>query len=200
MKLPDKIEILVKYLNITEYVEYHASGDRVFNLENKYILKISKNCEKLLTEFENDQWISNLISSPKPVEFSIEDNKAYYLREYLEGEVLCLPKYLENPSLVIEILVEAINYLHNIKVEKDNELDVLTHGDFCLPNILVKDNKFHGFIDLGDASINDPWVDYAWCIWSFQYNLKTDKYTQELLDRLNIKFDLEKYNKYIRFD
>ncbi len=43
MKLPDKIEILVKYLNITEYVEYHASGDRVFNVENKYILKISKN-------------------------------------------------------------------------------------------------------------------------------------------------------------
>lgn len=43
MKLPDKIEILVKYLNINEYVEYHASGDRVFNVENKYILKISKN-------------------------------------------------------------------------------------------------------------------------------------------------------------
>ena len=74
--------------------------------------------------------------------------------------------------------------------------NTLIHGDFCLPNILVKDNKVVGFIDLADGGVGDIWYDYAWCIWSFEYNLKTKEYTNELLKELNIIFDEEKFLKY----
>ena len=60
----------------------------------------------------------------------------------------------------------------------------------------VKDGRISGFIDLGDAGIGDPWRDYAWCIWSLEYNLKTNKYTPLLLKKLGITFDEEKFIKY----
>ena len=46
------------------------------------------------------------------------------------------------------------------------------------------------------VAIDDPWIDYAWCIWSLEYNLGTNKYTPELLKSLNIDFDKEKYDKF----
>lgn len=58
----------------------------------------------------------------------------------------------------------------------------LIHGDFCLPNIILNDFKFSGFIDVGNAGIGDRHVDLFWCAWSLWYNLKTDKYTDRFFD------------------
>lgn len=60
--------------------------------------------------------------------------------------------------------------------------DVLLHGDYCLPNILLKDWKFSGFIDLDSGGIGDRHVDLFWGIWSLAFNLKTDRYRQRFLD------------------
>ena len=80
----------------------------------------------------------------------------------------------------------------------DNQGSNFIHGDLCLPNIYVNDdNEIAGFIDLGNSGLGDRWYDYSWIIWSFQYNLKTNKYTKDLLEKLNIEFNEEKYNKYI---
>lgn len=38
---------------------------------------------------------------------------------------------------------------------------VLTHGDFCLPNLFTDGKRFTGYIDLGDAGIGDRWMDLA---------------------------------------
>ena len=68
----------------------------------------------------------------------------------------------------------------------------------CLPNIYFDDNnEFIGFIDLNASGLGDPWIDYAWMLWSLEYNLKTTKYHHLLLEKLNIKFDIDKYNYYI---
>lgn len=199
---PTKIEELIQGLNIKELIDFHVSGDKVFSCGNKYILKTSDNVSRLDKEYQKDKWINKYIPSPKPIFFIIENNKAYYLREYLVGENLCGDKYLNNPELLINLLVEAIELLHKTEVIEDkyiidNEYKTLIHGDFCLPNILVKDNKVVGFIDLGDSGIGDPWRDYAWCIWSLEYNLKSKNYTPLLLSKLNINFNEEKYKKYI---
>jgi len=67
-----------------------------------------------------------------------------------------------------------------------------------LPNIYVNENdEFIGFIDLDNAGLGDKWYDYSWLLWSLEYNLKTDKYNRILLDKLNLEFNKDKYDKYI---
>lgn len=200
---PYEIMKLIGNMEWREIVDFHRSGDEVYSVGNKYILKVSDKVSRLREEYEKDSWISGMISAPKPVLFLLEGGKAYYLREHLDGENLCGDEFLSNPEFLVDLLVNAINTLHNTKIldEKyilDEGYDTLIHGDFCLPNILVNDGKISGFIDLGDSGIGDPWRDYAWCIWSLRYNLKTDAYTGLLLEKLSIEFDQEKFDRYTK--
>lgn len=59
--------------------------------------------------------------------------------------------------------------------------DTILHGDYCLPNIILDNWKFSGFIDLDNAGIGDKHVDIFWAIWSLKFNLKTNKYTERFL-------------------
>jgi len=60
--------------------------------------------------------------------------------------------------------------------------DTLLHGDYCLPNILLDNWQFSGFIDLGCGGIGDRHIDLFWGIWTLQFNLKTDQYADRFLD------------------
>ena len=44
----------------------------------------------------------------------------------------------------------------------------LSHGDFCLPNLLFSGSAFAGMIDLGDTCVFDRWYDIALC-WQSMY-------------------------------
>jgi kanamycin kinase/aminoglycoside 3'-phosphotransferase-2 len=48
---------------------------------------------------------------------------------------------------------------------------VFTHGDLCLPNILVGSGRVTGFVDLGGAGISDRWRDLALTTRSITRNL-----------------------------
>lgn len=60
--------------------------------------------------------------------------------------------------------------------------DTLLHGDYCLPNILLNNWNFSGFIDLDAGGIGDRHIDLFWGMWSLQFNLKTDRYRDRFLD------------------
>jgi kanamycin kinase len=60
--------------------------------------------------------------------------------------------------------------------------DVLLHGDYCLPNVILDDWRFSGFIDLGNGGIGDRHIDILWGVWTLNFNLKTTKYTGRFLD------------------
>jgi len=62
------------------------------------------------------------------------------------------------------------------------QCNTLLHGDYCLPNILLDDWQFSGFIDLDAGGVGDRHVDLFWAIWSIEFNLKTDKYRDRFLD------------------
>ncbi len=49
--------------------------------------------------------------------------------------------------------------------------DVLIHGDYCLPNIMLDNWKFSGFIDLGNGGMGDRHIDLFWGRWSLGFNL-----------------------------
>ncbi len=73
--------------------------------------------------------------------------------------------------------------------------DTLIHGDACLPNIICDNGKLSSFIDFSMAGVGDKHIDLYWAIWSLQYNLKTDQYTDYFLDqygRENFNFDMLK--------
>ncbi|MBE6641187.1 MAG: aminoglycoside 3'-phosphotransferase [Ruminococcaceae bacterium] len=70
-----------------------------------------------------------------------------------------------------------------IKNNKDRfSADTLIHGDACLPNVIQKDGKFSTFIDFAMSGVGDKHMDLYWAIWSLWFNLKTDSYTDLLLD------------------
>ena len=60
--------------------------------------------------------------------------------------------------------------------------DVLLHGDYCLPNILLDGWRFSGFIDLDHAGVGDRHIDLFWGVWTLEFNLKTDRYADRFLD------------------
>ena len=71
------------------------------------------------------------------------------------------------------------------EIEKNGKFlrsDTLLHGDYCLPNILLDNWKFSGFIDLDSGGAGDRHVDLFWGMWSLQFNLKTDRYRDRFLD------------------
>jgi len=73
--------------------------------------------------------------------------------------------------------------------------DTLLHGDYCLPNIILNNWKFSGFIDIDTGGVGDKHVDIFWGIWTLWYNLRTTKYTDRFMDaygRQHIDKDLLK--------
>ncbi len=60
--------------------------------------------------------------------------------------------------------------------------DVLLHGDYCLPNIMLDGWRFSGFIDVGSGGIGDRHIDLFWGAWSLSFNLGTDKFRDRFLD------------------
>lgn len=72
------------------------------------------------------------------------------------------------------------------RVIEDNshllKADTLIHGDYCLPNVMLDNWRFTGFIDLDTGGVGDRHVDLFWGAWSLSYNLKTDAYRSRFFD------------------
>ncbi len=70
-------------------------------------------------------------------------------------------------------------------VDKNRHLlktDVLLHGDYCLPNVMLDNWHFSGFIDLGNGGVGDRHIDLFWGAWTLDFNLKTDRYRDRFFD------------------
>jgi len=62
------------------------------------------------------------------------------------------------------------------------ETNTLLHGDYCLPNIILDNWSFSGFVDLDSGGVGDRHVDIFWGIWTLEFNLKTKKYRERFID------------------
>lgn len=104
----------------------------------------------------------------------------------------------QSPSALLQWLCENM----------PEEMPVLSHGDYCLPNLFGTGDHVTGFIDLGKTGIADMWCDIALCWRSLSHNY-SGKYAQGscssfdenmLFDELGIEPDWEKIRYYILLD
>ncbi len=70
--------------------------------------------------------------------------------------------------------------------------DTLIHGDYCLPNIILDNWNFSGFIDVDYCGIGDKHIDIYWAVWSLAYNIGTNEYSNRFFDAYGReKMDIE---------
>lgn len=100
--------------------------------------------------------------------------------EMLEESRANIHRGFYDKELIPEQLGVAAHRLRQLQDALQDE--VLIHGDYCLPNIILRDFKLAGFVDLGTGGIGDRHYDLFWGLWSLNYNLKTDAYRDAFLD------------------
>ena len=85
---------------------------------------------------------------------------------------------------------------------------VFSHGDYCLPNVILENGHIKGFIDLGNSGIADKWCDIALCYRSLKHNFDGtyggkvyEDFNPDLLfEKLGIEPDWNKIKYYILLD
>ena len=98
--------------------------------------------------------------------------------------------------------------LHWLETHKPVYEPVLSHGDFCLPNIFIKDGEISGFIDLDACGVGDKWRDIALCYRSLKHNFDgtyggkvyPDFNPDMLFEELGMEPNEEKLKFYILLD
>lgn len=84
---------------------------------------------------------------------------------------------------------------------------VVTHGDFCLPNVFLTESGVAGFLDLGRAGLGDLWRDVTLCRRSLTHNTDgsygvviPDFNADGLFDALELRRDEDRLRWYLLLD
>ena len=101
-----------------------------------------------------------------PVKHTLEEKLTAAKARMESGELTHLPDGSAS-CLGFLTLEELYAYLNENRPAEDL---VLSHGDYCLPNVLIAEDALCGFLDLGRAGVSDRWSDIADCLWSMHYN------------------------------
>lgn len=94
-----------------------------------------------------------------------------------------------------------------LETHRPEEEPVLSHGDYCLPNVFFRDGAISGFLDLGRSGIGDRYNDIAICWRSLRDNFNgTHGYSDPDFDpdilfaELGIQPEWEKIRYYLLMD
>jgi len=76
---------------------------------------------------------------------------------------------------------------------------VFTHGDYCVPNVILENGNLSGFVDWGSAGVADRYQDIALLTRSVRYNFGED-WEESVFEIYGIEPDWEKINFYRLLD
>lgn len=114
----------------------------VFMYENK-ILKIQGYKEEAENEYRMLQYLKGKLPVPSIYAHEISDGRSYLLMSKCAGKMACFHEYMNNPAELLQWLYEN---------QPEEEL-VLSHGDYCLPNIFGIHDEVTGYINLDETGI-----------------------------------------------
>ncbi len=171
---------------------------------DEYYLERPNELLDLLSEALKMLWNVEISNCPRRRDLDTELEEARYRVENGLVDVECTEPetFGENgfasPS-------DLLKWLENNKPEIE---PVLSHGDFCLPNIFLDNGRVSGFIDLGDSGVSDKWRDISLCYRSLKHNFDgsfggkvySDFDPDMLFYKLNIEPNREKLKYYILLD
>lgn len=234
------------------------SGAQVLLFED-YVLKIRPAEAWDTADVQILQWFAGKAPVPQIAAHEVWNGRDWLLMTRIRGKELCKPDIMNNPTLLLDCMAEALHILWSIhtsdcpfaRTVEDNlahaerailtgsfdpsdcepetfgsggfenpealldwlkshlpEQDrVVTHGDFCLPNLFTDGKKFTGFIDVGFAGVSDRWMDLALGWRSLKHNSdghygKTypNIHPDDLFRAAGVQKDEEKLRYYILLD
>ena len=201
------------HLSVPKIIVHEFSGNKSYLLMTRavgqmscseYYLDDSEKLTSMLAQALHELWKIDI--SDCPLDRSLE-RKLEMARYRVKNNLVDMenvepdtfgPDGFEDPEALLQWLI----------AHKPTEELVLSHGDFCLPNIYIEDEKKISFIDLGRTGVADKWQDIALCYRSLKYNYDGKYGGKEypgyepnmLFDKLGLAPDWEKIRYYILLD
>jgi kanamycin kinase len=134
-----------------------------------------KRAADLKAERDRLAWLALRWPVPEMVGFFDAAGDDWLLTRGLPGTSLHESSVDGGPAGKAKLLGEILRRLHAVDAAgcpfgQRKPGNVLIHGDYCLPNVLVLERKLSGLVDVGRAGLGPPDVDLAAGVWSLQYN------------------------------
>ena len=172
------------------------SGAQVVLFED-YVLKIRPENDWDTEDTKILRWLEGKVPAPRVAAHAVQDGQDWLLMTRVRGWELCKPEIMNRPTLLLDWLKENLP-------PQDR---VVTHGDFCLPNLFTDGKRFTGFIDVGKAGAGDRWMDLALGWRSLKHNsdghygkIYPDIHPDDLFRAAGVPKDEEKLRYYILLD
>jgi kanamycin kinase len=105
-----------------------------------------------------------------PFQFGLD--AALTLAETRSREGSIVPSRDFHPEHAHLSAADAIRVLERTRPATERE--VICHGDYCPPNVLIEGEEVVAFLDLGELGTADPWWDLAVGTWSVGWNFGTE--------------------------
>jgi aminoglycoside phosphotransferase len=145
-----------------------------------------KRAAELASERDRLSWLAGRLPVPEVVGFVHAHGDDWLLTREVPGVPLYDASLRWDPARVARRLGEILREIHSIDASgcpfgDSAPGNVLIHGDYCLPNVLVAEGRLVGIVDVGRAGLGDPRDDLAAGLWTLHYNFGAG-YARQFLD------------------
>jgi aminoglycoside phosphotransferase len=175
---------------------FRLTGERNEDLYLKVLGVHDAEFNSLRDEAARLEWLGDRLSVPQVVAFGSRGGYEFLLTGALPG----VPAHDWSSGLgrreVASLVGRALKVFHSVPTEDcpfrhpavgptSEDDEVLVHGDYCLPNVLLDGDRFH-YLDVGEAGVGDRYVDVVAAIWSLRHNYGEGS-VADLLDEYGLR-------------